>query len=339
MLHRLIVIIVWLMCAQLTIAQPTIFRPADAPPPREGWRLLNGAWIRPTGGFRFAQIIHARIDDRRLVVGISPDATWKPKLINARRIIAEAEPDRALWWMMFTQTSQLVPADRRGTALVLLPAVDLIGDKDGPLRLAGVTIAPGGTIIRGAGRADGRFVQVEYHADRDGRSPRLTVVTQAGRGLDFSGDDLVDLLHKNPLVVRRFLAPLLNEMTGEALLRPRPADVYRVFPEIEPTAEEVAAFATILKDLNAADADVRDSASKNLEQLRPATVLAAVRSDWSRLSPEQTTRLALFVENNSLGETDAARAQSDIEFLRALESFPDRRVRDLARDSMATFAD
>jgi hypothetical protein len=335
---RSFVVITLIACCN-AVAQSNSGRSTDALLPREGQRLLDGVWIRPAGAFEFRQLVAASIVQTRLMLAIAPDASWKPKLINARRIIAEAEPDESLWWMMLTQTTQLVDADRRGVSLVMLPCVDPLSNKTAPLQLAGVTVSPGGVIIRGAGVAESRFVMVEYKSDRDGRAPRLTVVTAGGRGYDFVGDDLVDLLKRDAQVVRRFLGPLLRQLAGRDLLQPRAADVYRALPEIEPTEREIAEFNELLSQLNQADRAAREAAIGDLRQRGAPAVLAALRTDFSKLSPEQSTQLVLLMEENTLGETDVSKLRADIEWLRALENFPNRRVKELACELMAEMVD
>jgi len=323
----------------IAASEPTILVPPESAQIREGYRLLGRVWVRPTGRFQFSQILKADINQSRLQILIEPDDAWKPRLINARRVIAEADRDQSLWWMMFTQTTQLVPPAQRGATMVMMPAADSGPATNAALQLSGVTVAPGGVILRGTGMVDALYVNVEYRADAQGRSPRLTIADANNKGFDFVGEDLVDLLAKDAAVVRAYLSPLLRELSGRDLLMPRAADVYRAFQEIEPSPEEERRFAELLRELASDVASVRAAASDQLRNSGTGMVLVAVRTDLSRLPPGLATQVLILLEENSFGETSAEKLRADYQWLRALDTFPDRRVRDLSRELLAEFVD
>ncbi|MCS7033600.1 MAG: hypothetical protein NZ561_06345, partial [Phycisphaerae bacterium] len=202
-----------------------------------------------------------------------------------------------------------------------------------------IALAPGGIVIRADGWMEGAPAEISFHAARDGSRPRLTIALNDGRGIDITADDLGQMLQKHPALVRPFLAPVLTEIAGANLLRPRAGDVYRVFDEILPTVEEQRALAAILPQLDDEDRSVREAAARRLEQLGPSGVLVALRMDFSRLSPEQAARLADFVRRHSLGEIDPAVARADLSFLRLAAEDADPRVREAARDQIERLMD
>lgn len=317
-------------------AQPTVM-PQGVNAARPGWRLLDRHWVQPAGTFRFREIVAPRVEETRLVFDIRPNADWKPKLINGRRVLGELMPNLDLWFLMYGQSTLIVPNEQRGETMVLFRAENPAFATD--VTINGVTIAPGGVVIRGATRYDGKVATIEYQSARDGTKPRLTIAFADGRGVDVTGEDLFDLLLKKPQLVRQFLSPLVTELAGANLLRPRPADVYRAFPDIQPSEDEISQMREILTRLDHEHRSVRDEASAKLDELGAPMVLTALRLDWSTLSPEQSGRLADFIKKNSFGEIPPTALRGDLFFLREALNDKDERVRDAARAQLDAMAD
>lgn len=322
-------------CATVA-AQPAVLR-QEVVANRPGWRLLDRHWVQPAGTFRFREIVSPRVDETRLVFDIRPNADWKPKLINGRRVLAELLPNLDLWFLMYGQSTLIVPNEQRGETMVLFRAENALVATD--VTINGITIAPGGVIVRGATRYDGKVATIEYQSARDGTKPRLTIAFADGRGVDVTGEDLFDLLLKKPQLVRQFLSPLVTELAGANLLRPRAADVYRAFADIQPSEEEMNQMREILPRLDHEHRSVRDEASAKLDELGGPMVLTALRLDWSTLSPEQSGRLAEFIRKNSFGEISPTALRGDLFFLREAMNDKDERVRDAARAQLEAMAD
>lgn len=323
------------LCATLA-AQPTVIRP-EVNAVRPGWRLLDRRWVQPAGTFRFREIVSPRVEETRLVFDIRPNQDWKPKLINGRRVLGELLPNLDLWSLMYGQSTLIVPNEQRGETMVLFRAENPAVATD--VTINGITIAPGGVVIRGATRYDGKIATIEYQSARDGTKPRLTIAFADGRGVDVTGQDLFDLLLKKPQLVRQFLAPLVTELAGANLLRPRPSDVYRAFTDIQPGEEEINQMREILPRLDHEHRSVRDEASAKLDEIGAPMVLTALRLDWSTLSPEQSGRLAEFIRKNSFGEIPPTALRGDLFFLREALNDKDERVRDAARAQLEAMAD
>lgn len=323
--------------------QPAVFDPAAAPTPREGFRLLDGRWVRPAGTFAPHEIVDAALVRGRLEVAFAPSADWRTRLRHGRRVVGERSdlPDRPLWHLLVVPGRSL-PVAEEATTVVLIAAEDpapaAANTADVPPRLLAVSFTADDVRLRGVGRFEGATATVEYRAKADGAAPRLTVQLQGKGGLDVNGKDLLELIAANPQAVRQFLRPLLAELSGNDLLRPRPGDFYRAFDAIEPTADELSALAALLPPLNADDPADRDRAARRLDTLGPGGVLAAMRLDYDRLTLEQAARLREYVARHSLGEIDPAVARSDVHFLREAAQDSDPRVREAARERLEELA-
>jgi hypothetical protein len=325
-----------LLAVGTTLSAQTFVRP--------GFRQLDGVWIKPAGEFEPRHVISAKLgDDGRLAVAFDPTPDWRAKLQPGRRVVAEHSIDRGLWHLMAMVAAPAAAgpgAGERAMTAVLLAVDESPPVVDAPARLVRVTVTATHAQVRGVGRHDGAATIVEYRARADGGEARLTVQIQGKGGLDVVGEGLLDLLAKRPQIVRQFLGPLLRDLTGNDLLRPRPGDVYRAFDGIEPTQAEVAQLAAMLPRLNSPEPIERELAGERLQALGPGAVLAALRIDRTQLPPEVAARLQLFVRRNSLtDELDAASALADVYFLRECLKDPDPRVRDAAREQLLLLSD
>jgi hypothetical protein len=316
-----------------------LFAPiAGAQLARPGFRQLDGRWIRPAGKFELREIVSVQLSPSgRLEASFSPADAWRAKLLPGRRLVAEHALDDSLWHLMAVATA----ADEAEVPLtvVLLAVDELAPARDTPARPVRITLTPSQFLLRGVGRYDGAAAQVEYRSRLDGADCRLTVQIEGKGGIDVTGQSVVDLLGKRPAIVRQFLAPMLRDLSGNHLLRPRAGDVYRAFDDIQPTPEEAAAVFKLLPALGSPEPLERELADEKLQRLGPSGVLAAMRLDLSRLPPEPASRLKRHIERNSLGEIDPATARMDLYFLREARDDPDPRVRDAAREQLQLLAD
>lgn len=325
----------WMVIVMLT-ALPAF---GQTPPGREGYRLVDGRWLRPTGEFHFRDIVKAEFLAGRLSLSLEPNGDWRPKLPPNRRVLGENRDDGSLWHILTTRSAAAVVPGSQLRVLVMLRTDERPPDRDAPPTLVRLTLTGQKALLRAVGRVEGRIAWVEYHANSDGTLPRLTVQIEGRGGIDITGDDLRDLISRRPQIVRQFLAPIVRQIAGTNLLRPRAADVYRVFDAIEPTAAEMASLQAALPGLNDDDPAARDAATRQLDELGFGGVLAALRLDAARLTPEQARRIADLIARNSLGDFDPEAARNDRLFLADALADPDPRVRAAARERLGQLTD
>jgi hypothetical protein len=318
-------------------------------PVRPGFRLHNGRWIRPAGKFEPRELVSARMEGRKLVVSYNPAAEWQPKLQVGRIVTAEHASDNRLWDMVMSVGSAPrprvpgpgEPQGPSGASLTMLSVDESLPAEPAeiPPRLVRVTVTPQNVLLRGIGRYENGEARVEYAARCDGGAARLTLHLPDRGGLDVTGDDLGEILTRQPTLTRQFLGPMLQELCGYDALKPRAGDFYRAFDDIEPTSDELAKIGNVLPALDAADPAERDRASRTLDSLGPGAVLAAMRLDLARLTPEQASRISEFVHRNTTSDVEPAAARADPILLRAALNDTDPRVREAAKDRLAELAD
>jgi hypothetical protein len=100
---------------------------------------------------------------------------------------------------------------------------------------------------------------------------------------------------EHPQEVRRYLDPMLFSLAGRHLLRPGAADVYRVFTAVKPDPQTARAFEQVVRGLESDSYPERERASRALQDLGAAGVLAAMRRDNRDLSPEGRSRIDHFL--------------------------------------------
>lgn len=300
--------------------------------------MVRGQWLKPAGQLRLGELVEAKLDGPTLSVRLAPTDEWQPRLLSGRRLLVERLPSLDLWQVFIHYPNPRAEKVPEAATLVLLAVDESPPPTDAAPRLTRVSLTAAGTIIRGVGRFEGNAVRVEYRSSTVDGTCGLTLAFEDGRGTSLSGSGVIELLEQNPIVVRQFLDPVLTELSGNHLLRPRAGDVYRVFTEIDATPEEIARVRQILPALNARDRDVRDAASAALDRLGPPAVLALLRMDRNAFSPEQSVRVDDFLARNSLGRIDPRAARGDLPFLRYAVEDQDKRVRDAARDQMQQLA-
>src|SRR5206468_617377 len=81
--------------------------------------------------------------------------------------------------------------------------------------------------------------------------------------------------------------PLLGKFSDLSWLRPGASDVYSVFTEIAADPQTTARIDELLPDLDSDAFHVRDAAGKQLLEMGPPAVLAALRKHPAELSSEQ----------------------------------------------------
>jgi hypothetical protein len=137
-----------------------------------------------------------------------------------------------------------------------------------------------------------------------------------------SGANITELQTRNPEEVRMYLSPLLRDLCGVDLLRPGPADLYRVFEQLPADPQVSRQVAQILPKLESASFAEREAASAQLLALGRGGLLAVMRVDPATLSAEQRARLADLVAQASRRTLSSPAAMKrDVNFL--LEAMED----------------
>ncbi len=170
---------------------------------------------------------------------------------------------------------------------------------------------------------------------QDPKSARL-LVTQAGQpGVDTEATSLIALQKKSGDSLAVYLGPMLRRLTGEDLLGPGAADVYRVFDEIKPAPAAVTQLEKTLDELESPEDAARTAATNRLLASGPAGVLAGLRMNQENLGAQQRINLAALIgRHRHLPTLDPTAAKHDPAFLAECLVFDDSEVRKAAKRAM-----
>ena len=247
------------------------------------------------------ELFHADIRDRKLHVSLTATARDRVTLVT----------DTDEEWNIAINATPVI--GRFAHFTVTCDARE--DDRWSDLHLVSVESDAQGLRISGIGRAADNSVAVTFFQDAHGVQLIVTRSRRRPRPIeDAAAADLVQLFNEHQPQVRTYLAPLLDEISSRSVLRPRAADVYRVFATIPADPVVVAKLAEFLPQLDSTDAKQRDDASAKLQALGGAAVLAALRMDMSQLSPEQRGRLGALIDASTLW-LDPVAAARDPHFL------------------------
>lgn len=168
---------------------------------------------------------------------------------------------------------------------------------------------------------------------RGEQSVHLSVAEgKTGRVISIEGSNLLAVRAKDPRAVREYLIPLFVQMTGEDLLLPGAADVYRVFEEVQPEPRIAANVDLLVDELSDPSYENRQRASEELRALGPQAVGAIMRMDLSDLPPEARRRLEAEVDAQTRRDIADPRAmRDDLAFLADCMEFDDPQVRAAAK--------
>src|SRR5206468_6084791 len=118
-------------------------------------------------------------------------------------------------------------------------------------------------------------------------------------------------------------------------LRPGASDVYSVFTEIAADPQTTARIDELLPDLDSDAFHVRDAAGKQLLEMGPPAVLAALRKDPDELSSEQRAQLGRLISTHRRPvETPATEPRQDPVFLADCLEYDDLSVRQAAKAAL-----
>lgn len=166
-----------------------------------------------------------------------------------------------------------------------------------------------------------------------GRQLRLLVMSATVGSKRFVAADLLALRTQEPAVVREYLLPMLEQITGEPdILLPGGTDAYRAFDEITPDEQTEAKVSKLVPQLSAPAVVDRQRASDELESLCPRAICSLLRIDLSQQTPEALQRIHLLLQRNQRRSVeDPSKLREDLPFLIDCLEFSDFRVRAAAR--------
>jgi hypothetical protein len=179
-----------------------------------------------------------------------------------------------------------------------------------------------------------RAAGVQVRLTQSQRKLRFTVTEARKNIVNASADSVDQLRRENAQLVRKYLEPPLRRITGRSLLKPGPADVYRVFEQIQPDPAVARQVARLLIRLDAESFKERESASDALAQLGGSAVLAVLRLDRSLVSAEVNTRLTSFLAAHGNSTVDPQQAATDRHFLVDCLDDEDAKVRSAAKEAL-----
>lgn len=159
--------------------------------------------------------------------------------------------------------------------------------------------------------------------------PRLKSIFTA------SADTVEKLRVQNPVEFRKYVVPLFRKFSDMRWIIPGASDAYGVFSEIAADPQAIARVQALLPELNSDAYAVRESAGRQLLDLGPAGVLAALRMDADSLSDEQKGQLGRLIaahRRRAISSPDEAR--KDPAFLTDCLEHDDPAVRTAAKASL-----
>jgi hypothetical protein len=310
----------------------SIARGADAPATTQ---VTADEKKAPEPRCKLTDLFRSDIRNRRLdIVLIPPNWFAKAASGSSSSVLTEGASDDR-WYI------EAAARDRRedGSYHIFQASCDdRLDDRYASLRLTLVSHGDDDALsVAGAGRVDNLWVLVNFTQD-PGAGPVHFSVQRPRRRMrpihEFEAPDLLSLWNDHAKELRQFLLPLLREMTGTNVLRPRPGDVYRAFPSIAADEQTTRKLTALLPALDADGATERESASVQLQALGPAGILAAVRLESASLTAEQGARLDALVRDNSTTAEPQALAKRDPLFLCDCLEDPDVNVRTAALQAL-----
>lgn len=160
--------------------------------------------------------------------------------------------------------------------------------------------------------------------------------TRGRQVMQGQANSLSDLAKRQPLAVRKYVAPILHDLFGLYFAPPEPGLAYEVFDDIPADPKVARRLEELLTDFDSASSAIRDAAAKSLEELGLPGIIAAMRYDRTDLSFEQGARLSRFLASHGWrgGAGEAKRLRKDTSFLLACLEFEDVKVRRAAKAAL-----
>ena len=305
-------------------------------------RRLGNKWIRPTGHYRWTDLVQLELRERSLELALSPQAA-AGVLRGERKVAVEIEGSEALW-VVTSEGRVWLDAQRRIASHHLTATATFDrGASPDRLHLKLLRSTPQNLMMLAFGDIAGRRLETQFMVLPEARRVHLQVVElQRGQRqaiFDAAAADLLKLLQDHPAEVREYLVPMLMQLCGENPLRPGAAEVYAAFSEIPADSSTMEAVEQIVARLDAPDPRQRQRAMSELRALGPPAVLALMRMDDPHFSLEQAARVEHFLAAHRRGGIDPAAARRDPFFLIDCALDPDPAVRAAAEAKLAEMFD
>jgi hypothetical protein len=256
---------------------------------------------KPGGRFALTDLVRTGLRDGRMQIDVKlPDelARLSDAESAANRPVRLDVAGSDLAWSLKSYGEK---GDRRTIALACYDAEALA-----PFQCLALHVGPGMVKVYGAafpgegGGGGGQLAKLEITQTEEGiryswwvpGRQESTELEQTGRVARLS-----ELRQTHPAFVQEVLSPALRRLGVRAFLRRHPvAEVYGVFPAIRPDDRVARQVDDLLPRMAAARASQREAASAELDALGRPAILAVLRLDRGRLSPEQNTRLETFLD-------------------------------------------
>lgn len=146
----------------------------------------------------------------------------------------------------------------------------------------------------------------------------VQITAQPEVNLRLEADNIVELRHKFPAEVAKYVDPIFESLRQDGLLaKVDPKLAWQVFADAyTPPADVVAKVQALVKQLDAEDFADREAASKSLEGLGQPAALALLRIDRAGWSEEQIGRVDAFLAKfKTTDDAEAKRLRKDRDFL------------------------
>lgn len=296
-------------------------------PRREGWRLVDGLWVRPEGTLLFEDLV--RIDDsgEQLRLIAKPSKRVE-QLLRGNRIAVTEIAGSPLAWKM-SLAGRTWNDDRTGGTQNLVAVAAMDDAVTGPVPLiTKIEVRPDAVVVQGVWKVDDTHAiqaivllgpdYTELAAMPAGEL-RPTFIARAGTARE--------MLNEHPLEGRQFMLPLLRPLTrGRNPLQPAAGDVYRAFHEITADGALEKQVDDLIPQLASRDSSERNAARTRLHALGRLGVQAALKVDRSALPPEPAAALEDYIRRNTSDPRQPADLLADRFFLSDCMTDPDPRV-------------
>jgi hypothetical protein len=134
--------------------------------------------------------------------------------------------------------------------------------------------------------------------------------------MTFEASSLADIRNEHPGEYRKFLLPLLGKLMDTSWILPGATDVYEVFKDIPADDASSDELKSLLPHLDSTVPAERDGARAQIEAMGAGGILAAMRMDFSTLTPEQQTALSGVIARGRRAKVeDIKGAARDVDFL------------------------